>query len=173
MEKIKCVVSENGTIIPIHNIAIISAEDSSHYIWTNANSDLADKGYKLSNEKYNALLRELEYIGGKHFQLKAGHWYICHRAYCCRADNLTVKEGERFKCEEDCVVKGFVIKEPEKYFKEVCAPAPMEDEQKPVWGEEDERNLNDAILFIETGTYSLDKDNLINWLKSLKDRVQR
>ena len=38
------------------------------------------------------------------------------------------------------------------------------------WSEEDERNLNDAILFIETGTYSLDKDNLINWLKSLKDR---
>lgn len=40
--------------------------------------------------------------------------------------------------------------------------------EKPVWSEKDERNLNDAILFIETGTYSLDKDNLINWLKSLK-----
>lgn len=40
--------------------------------------------------------------------------------------------------------------------------------QNPIWSEEDERNLNDAILFIETGTYSLDKDNLINWLKSLR-----
>ena len=65
----------------------------------------------------------------KHFELKAGHWYICHRAFCCRADHLTVKEGERFMCEKDGVVKGFVIKEPEKYFKEVCAPAPFEDEQ--------------------------------------------
>jgi len=67
----------------------------------------------------------------KHFELKAGHWYICHRAFCCRADHLTVKEGERFMCEKDGVVKGFLVKEPEKYFKEVCAPAPIEDEQKP------------------------------------------
>lgn len=66
----------------------------------------------------------------KHFVLKAGHWYICHRAFCCRADHLTVKEGERFMCEKDGIVKGFVVKEPEKYFKEVCAPAPMEDVQK-------------------------------------------
>ena len=43
--------------------------------------------------------------------------------------------------------------------------------QNKSWSNEDERNLNDAILFIETGTYSLDKNNLINWLKSLKDRV--
>ena len=44
--------------------------------------------------------------------------------------------------------------------------------QKPSWSEEDERNLNDAILFIKTGTYSLDKDNLINWLKSLRPQKQ-
>ena len=43
---------------------------------------------------------------------------------------------------------------------------------KQEWSEEDERNLNDAILFIETGTYSLDKDSLINWLKSLKSQSQ-
>ena len=64
------------------------------------------------------------------FELKAGNWYICHRAYCCRADSLTVKEGERFQCEKDGVVKGFIVKEPEKYFIECSAPAPMEDEQK-------------------------------------------
>lgn len=66
----------------------------------------------------------------EHLELKAGHWYICHRAFCCRADHLTVKEGERFQCEKDGIVKGFVIKEPEKYFKECSAPDPMEDEQK-------------------------------------------
>ncbi len=65
----------------------------------------------------------------EHFELKRGHWYMCHRAYCCRADYLTVQEGERFEYKEDGVVKGFVIKDPEKYFIEVHAPAPMEDDQ--------------------------------------------
>lgn len=41
-------------------------------------------------------------------------------------------------------------------------------EQKISWSEEDERNLNDIILFIKTGTYSLDKEKLIDWLKSLR-----
>lgn len=67
-----------------------------------------------------------------HLELNAGKWYICHRAFCARADHLTVKEGERFQCEKDGIVKGFVIKEPEKYFKECSAPEPMEKEQKPV-----------------------------------------
>ena len=66
-----------------------------------------------------------------HFELKAGKWYICHRAFCCRADHLTVKEGERFQCEEDGVVKGFVMENPEKYFKECSAPTPIEQEYKP------------------------------------------
>ena len=35
MDKIKCVETENGTIIPIHNIAIISNENDSHYIKKN------------------------------------------------------------------------------------------------------------------------------------------
>ena len=63
MEKIKCVISENGTIIPIHNISAIAGEHSYHYVWTN--EDAEHTGYKLSNSQYNALLRELEYIGGK------------------------------------------------------------------------------------------------------------
>ena len=70
-----------------------------------------------------------------HLELKTGKWYICHRAFCARADHLTVKEGERFQCEKDGIVKGFVIKEPEKYFKECSAPEPMEKEQKPVEGD--------------------------------------
>ena len=63
MEKIKCIISENGTIIPIHNICAIAGKHSSHYVWTNR--DIDNTGYKLSNSQYNALLRELEYIGGK------------------------------------------------------------------------------------------------------------
>jgi len=62
MEKIKCVVSENGTIIPIHNIAKIS---SVNRVWSNADTTGDNLGHKLSNEQYNALLRELEIIGGK------------------------------------------------------------------------------------------------------------
>lgn len=87
----------------------------------------------------------------EHFELKAGKWYFCHHAFCCRADLLTVQEGERFMCEKDGVVKGFVIKEPEKYFIECSAPAPMEDEQKEQkpaeWDklQEDFRNINEAF----------------------------
>lgn len=64
------------------------------------------------------------------FELKAGHWYFCHQAYCCRADDLTVKEGERFMCEKDGVVKGFVIKDPEKYFIEINVPESHDEKQK-------------------------------------------
>ena len=60
MEKIKCVISENGTIIPICNIALISPRDSSHYIWTNR--DCEGYGHKFSNKQYDALLKELEII---------------------------------------------------------------------------------------------------------------
>ena len=52
MDKIKCIRSENGTIIPIHNIAVISAEDSSHYIWTNSDCDSNNCGHKLSDRTY-------------------------------------------------------------------------------------------------------------------------
>ena len=62
MDKIKCIRTENGTIIPIHNIAIISGEKASYYIWTNANTDANDSGFKLSDSQYEALLEELELI---------------------------------------------------------------------------------------------------------------
>jgi hypothetical protein len=65
MDKIRCVISENGTIIPIHNISLIAGEKSSHYVWTNADGDDDNYGHKLSDEQYNALLREIEIIGGK------------------------------------------------------------------------------------------------------------
>jgi len=63
MDKIRCVISENGIIIPIHNISAIAGEYSSHYVWTNRDNEGYE--YKLSDEQYNALLRELEFIGGK------------------------------------------------------------------------------------------------------------
>ena len=33
--------------------------------------------------------------------------------------------------------------------REVCAPAPIDDEQKPAWNGEDESGLEDAMLAIE------------------------
>ena len=42
---------------------------------------------------------------------------------------MTVKEGEKFQCEKDGVVKGFAIQEPEKYFKEISVPPHSEDER--------------------------------------------
>ena len=114
----------------------------------------------------------------KHFELKAGHWYICHRAFCCRADHLTVKEGERFMCEKDGVVKGFVVKEPEKYFKEVCAPAPMGDEEKPDWSEEDEKIRKAISIYLDwldgrkdcapRGGYSI--RDMVVWLEKQKQK---
>ena len=61
MDKIKCVISENGTIIPIHNIAKIS---NVNRIWSNADAQ-DNLGHKLAYDQYNALLNELEIIGGK------------------------------------------------------------------------------------------------------------
>lgn len=68
MDKIKCIRSENGTIIPIHNIAVISAEDASHYIWTNSDCDSNNCGHKLSDRTYNILLEELDIIDGQGFK---------------------------------------------------------------------------------------------------------
>ena len=61
--KIKCVISESGIIIPIHNISLIDVR--THYIWSNADADNSNCGHKLSDDQYNALERELEYVGGK------------------------------------------------------------------------------------------------------------
>ncbi len=81
MEKIKCVISENGTIIPIHNIAKIS---NVNRVWSNADAE-DNLGHKLSDEQYNALLKELEIIGGKPLEyaietklkIEKGKWYVC------------------------------------------------------------------------------------------------
>ena len=58
--KIKCVVSDNGTILPINNIAVISGKHCSHYVWTNR--DINSEGHKLSNEQYDALIKELKML---------------------------------------------------------------------------------------------------------------
>ena len=59
-DKIKCVISENGTIIPIHNTSVILGKGCSHYIWTNGNIDPV--GHKLTDEQYNALMKELKML---------------------------------------------------------------------------------------------------------------
>lgn len=68
MDKIKCIRSENGTIIPIHNIAVIATEDACHYIWTNSGCDSNNYGYKLSDRTYNILLEALDIIDGRGFK---------------------------------------------------------------------------------------------------------
>ena len=67
MDKIKCIRSENGTIIPIHNIALISDENASHYVWTNCDNEYSS-GYKLSDRTYNILLKELDIIDKRGFK---------------------------------------------------------------------------------------------------------
>ena len=67
MDKIKCIRSENGTIIPIHNIGLISGQNSSHYVWTNADVNCNNHGHKLSDKSYNILLDELDIIDNKGF----------------------------------------------------------------------------------------------------------
>ena len=61
-DKIKCVVSDIGTILPINNIAIISGKHYSHYVWTNADGYDSSYGHKLSDEQYNALMKELKML---------------------------------------------------------------------------------------------------------------
>lgn len=63
-DKIKCVVTENGTIIPIHNIVAISSKDSVPRVWTaiDVTEDMFG-GRRISDSQYDALLKELEYIG--------------------------------------------------------------------------------------------------------------
>lgn len=109
-----------------------------HEIITQARSDkrLSDEETlkQFEQEAACALMmkakKEQEQKPVEHLELKAGHWYICHRAYCCRADHLTVMEGERFMCEKDGIVKGFVVKNPEMYFIEVNSPLEWSEEDK-------------------------------------------
>ncbi|WP_296864909.1 hypothetical protein [uncultured Methanobrevibacter sp.] len=83
--------------------------------------DFAEQGYENAVECIDWLEKQGEQK--QHLELKAGHWYFCHQAYCERTDILTVKEGETFKCENDGIVKGLIVKEPEKYFREIDAPS--------------------------------------------------
>lgn len=66
MDKIKCIRSENGTIIPIHNISVISGTKASHFVWTNVDND--DNGHKISDRSYNILLENLDIIDRKGFK---------------------------------------------------------------------------------------------------------
>ncbi len=62
-DKIKCVRSVDGTIIPIHSIARIADENLLHYVWTNREA-VGETGYVLSDKSYRNLLEELEIIDG-------------------------------------------------------------------------------------------------------------
>jgi hypothetical protein len=57
---------------------------------------------------------------------------------------------------------------------QVLAWLEKQGEQKPAWSEEDGKNLEKAIWYIEKGGKLIfeKNDKLVSWLKSLKDRVQ-
>lgn len=55
--------------------------------------------------------------------------------------------------------------------KDIIAWLEKQDEQKSFWNERDEKNLNTIINVIHGGTH-LAYENEIDWLKSIKDRVQ-
>ena len=64
MNKIKCIIAENGTIIPIHSIAAVSPKGNRPRVWTvidNVEDMLG--GHCISGSQYDALLKELEFIG--------------------------------------------------------------------------------------------------------------
>ena len=106
----------------------------------------------------------------EHLELKAGHWYICHRPYCCRADNLTVKEGEKFQCENDGVVKGFVIKEPEKYFMEINTPKDgLNDEVRRISTIQVLEYAKSLDVYNQYGKEDIDKN--IAWLEKQGEKV--
>ena len=106
----------------------------------------------------------------EHLELKAGHWYICHRPYCCRADNLTVKEGEKFQCVNDGVVKGFVIKEPEKYFMEINTPKDgLNDEVRRISTIQVLEYAKSLDVYNQYGKEDIDKN--IAWLEKQGEKV--
>lgn len=53
------------------------------------------------------------------FELKAGRDYLCIKDYWPRADFLEFKEGEIYKCFENCVMGVWLFKDPWKYFVEL------------------------------------------------------
>lgn len=60
--KIKCVVDvDESVIIPIDKIALIEAENKRVYLL----DGFYNHWYELSDEQFDALIRELELIGGQ------------------------------------------------------------------------------------------------------------
>lgn len=57
MDKIKCVITKKGKIIPLHSIVSVSTEGGTPHIMT-----ICDRYYELSDEQYDALLCEIEIV---------------------------------------------------------------------------------------------------------------
>jgi len=140
--------------------------------------DCRDKYEEEENNKYNSWLAWLEKQGGQNPQRM-----ISAEAKEAMYDKPADKIEPKFKVGDKVIG---IVSDMQYYITDVCYDHYYTEsgciimfcsqdnfklvEQKPACSEEDERNFNDTILFIETGTYSLDKDNLINWLKSFKDK---
>lgn len=174
-DKIKCIVSDNGTIIPINTIAAISGKNCIHHIWTNRDQD--HEGYRLSDEQYNVLIKELkilsndpdeenedEKVRNKLIEFFKGYypdkeWWgnITQRDILAWLE----KYGEKAKYHDIC---------------DKCVRQPtcqsdcflQQGEQKSFWSEEDKMQL-DAAIHLVSSTGHIET---ANWLKDLKDRVQ-
>ena len=86
-------------------------------------------------------------------------------------DSYEKKYKEAIKaCKElsDTFDNETLTEELEKIFPELC-----ESEDDRIWSEEDEKCIKDLLHYLEH--YSIltsEREKCINWLKSLKDRVQ-
>ena len=112
-----------------------------------ANSPQLKEQKSLSTEETElnsvAFLEQLGYTCFPPVELKAGELYFCHQAYCCRADHLTIREGEKVLCEKDGYLKGWKIKNPGRYFTHIATL--KKGEQESEWPEEFLRLMNITI----------------------------
>ena len=114
-------------------------------------------------------------------ELKAGNSYFCYKSRWERADSETFKKGLIYKCNKDGVLDNFVIKNPEQHFIEIknecIAWLEKQGQKSAEWSYNDDVHRDAAIRYLKgiqsphDTAYQM-KEETINWLKSLKDRVQ-
>lgn len=102
------------------------------------------------------------------FRIKKGEWYVCIHDFL----NKAIRIGEIIQAEHDDTIRGigFLYME-NKYFR----PA-FENEipQKPKWTDEDEENMQHCCGAVAAADYYTleDKEEMANWLVSLKQRME-
>ena len=125
--------------------------------------NMHEAGYTFDFEKKE--LRKIE----DEPQLKEGNFYKCIKSYhhLCGNEYWFV-EGNVYFCEKDGYLRSshnnlinvYDCKNWQNYFRPYTG--------KPTWSEYDEKMVKDIIAAIDTLYYH----GMVNWLKSLKDRIQ-